>query len=165
MSELFFPQQREMTCAVAALRSVLATQFDVRIREDVLRFAGDDVAEPIVRLGTDTTQLRRMLAAANRAVNTGPRWRLRVWRHGTIADVAREIRAGRYPLASVRRGALGATTPLHMIVLCGYRPGRVRYFDPYDGKTRWVGAGLFRREWRDEEGVTWLAAVTGGIGG
>lgn len=153
----FFPQERRRTCAVAALRSALASQFGVRVREDVLRFAGTTANLPILREGADTSDLRRMLDVANRALNIGTPWRLRVFRQGTVRDLAREVRAGRLPLAAVRRPGT-----LHMVLVHGYRPGKVRYFDPDTGRSRWVGSGAFRRQWLDEEGRTWYAIVTGG---
>lgn len=163
MAERFFPQERRHTCAVASLRSVLASQFGVHVREDVLRFAGTVVDHPIIARGADTAELRRMLEVANRAVNPGPPWRLRIHRFGTIADLAREVRRGRLPLVSVVRYE-GNEDVLHMVVVCGYKPGRVRYFDPSDGKTVWCGSGAFRRQWLDEGngGLRWYAVVSGG---
>lgn len=159
MAERFYPQERLRTCAVASLRSVLASQYGVTVREDVLRFAGTSVDSPIIWRGSTSTDLRRMLEVANRALNLGPKWRLRIHQHGTITDLAREVRDGRFPLVSVVRA-----DGLHMIVVCNYKPGRVRYFDPADGKTRWTGSGVFRRQWVDElnGGITWYAVVTGG---
>lgn len=160
MAEQFFRQERERTCVVASLRSVLATQFGVVIPEAVLRFAGDDAREPILKTGAHTREMRLMLAVANRAANAGPRWRLRISRHATVADIAREIRAGRYPLVHVYGG--GQTDLSHMIVLCGYKPGYVRFFDPYDGRRRWIGSGAFRRMWLEPTyGETWLGVVSG----
>ncbi|HVE25411.1 MAG TPA: hypothetical protein VNC22_08410 [Sporichthya sp.] len=160
MAKTFFPQQRQLTCVVAALRSVLATQFGVAIREDLLRFAGDDAQAPIVKFGAGTGQIRQMLDVANRAANTGPRWRLRVRQRATVADLAREVRDGRVPMAHI---AIADRDDIrHMVVVCGYRPGRVRYFDPATGRRRWVGAGAFRAVWLDPTGATWLAVVTDG---
>lgn len=153
----FFPQERLNTCAVAALRSVLATQFGVYVREEVLRFAGDDADSPIVGTGASTLQMRRIVRAASRAVNTGPAWKLRVKRKASVSDIARELRAGRYPIASVQRSA-----GEHAVVLCGHRPGEVRYFDPASGRRRWRSVEAFRREWLAPDGCTWLAVVTGG---
>jgi hypothetical protein len=155
----FYPQERRSTCVVASLRSVLASQFGVRVREDVLRFAGNDARDPIISTGTSTTELRQMLVVANRALNVGPPWRLRVHRFGTIADLARELRAGRYPIV----GVVQPDDLHHAVVVCGYRPGQVRYFDPANGRTRWSGSGAFRRWWIDDVGgVTWYAVVVGG---
>ncbi len=141
------------TCAVAALRSVLASQFDVHIREDLLRFAGDDASDPIVRSGTATPQLRRILAAASKAANTGTPWKLRVRRFGGVAALADAVRAGRFPLVRVTNEA-----GLHMVVVCGYKPGRLRYFDPGENKVRWIGVGAFRQRWQ-LNGETWMATV------
>lgn len=159
MAERFYPQERQSTCVVASLRSVLASQFGVHVREDVLRFAGDLAEDPIVHRGTDTADMRRMLVVADRALNVGPSWRLRSHRYGTVMDLAHEVRAGRYPIV----GVVQADGLHHAVVVCGYRPGRVRYFDPADGKHRWCGSGAFRRWWLDDVGgVTWYAVVTGG---
>jgi hypothetical protein len=155
MPARFFPQERERTCMVAALRSVLATQFDVHVREDVLRFAGDDALEPIVRVGSGTHQLRLMVEVADRAVNIGPRWKLKVRTKASIRDIAREVRAGRYPIASV---LLAPGKMEHCVVVCGYEPGRVSYFDPADGKTRTLKSGQFRAIWNIED-TRWLASV------
>lgn len=163
MEERFYAQERRHTCAVASLRSVLASQYGVHVREDVLRFAGTSVDSPIVTTGSDTTGIRRMLEVANRALNSGKRWRLRIHTRGRIADLAREVRAGRFPMASVVRWDQGVQI-LHMVVVCGYEPGRVRYFDPESGRTRWCGSGAFRKQWLDEVngGITWFAVVSGG---
>lgn len=157
MAGRFFPQERECTCAVAALRSVLASQFGVVVPEYALRFAGDRAALPIVRYGSGPIDIRRMLSVADRARNTGPRWKLRARWRGTIAQLARELRAGRFPMAAVAR-----VDGMHMVVVNGYEPGRVRYYDPATGRSRWRGAAQFRREWLDEEARTWYAVITGG---
>lgn len=156
--EVFFKQERANTCAVASLRSVLASQFGVSIPEIALRYAGDTVERPILVEGTHAASLRQMLEVANRAANQGPRWGLRIHRTGVVADLAREIRAGRYPLAAVQYPGI-----LHMVVVCGYKPGRVRYFDPDSNKTRWIGVGRWRQLWRDNDGDTWYAVITGGF--
>lgn len=159
--ERLFRQLGDNTCAVAGLRSILSAQFGARVSEPALRFAGDSADAPILKHGTNTRALRRMLRAADTALNADRPWRLAVRRSATIRDIAREVRAGRLPLVSVERGDEHEELS-HVVVVTDYRPGSVRYFDPHTGRTSWKGVGAFRKEWVDRRGDTWMAVVTGG---
>lgn len=157
MARLFFKQERANTCAVAALRSVLAAQFSVQLPETVLRYLGDSAQEPILLHGTKTTALRRMIAHASRASNTGRPWRLRCRLKGRVSDLKRELTAGRFPLARVE-----VAEDLHMIVVCEYTADRVRIFDPAVGRFKWLSHPDFVRWWTDAWGDTWWGVVVGG---
>jgi hypothetical protein len=154
-AQLFFRQERANTCAVAALRSVLASQFGVQLPETVLRYLGDEADSPILKHGTTTTHLRRMVAHASRACSTDRPWRLRCRRKGTATDLRRELKAGRFPLARVVVG-----TELHMIVVCAISATRIEVFDPAHGP-RWMSIPKFVQWWTDSDQLTWWAVVVG----
>lgn len=151
-----YPQRGVNTCAVAAVRTVLASQFGVRISEEVLLAFGTNPSWPIRREGTTPTQLRRMVRLASDAFNPGRRWRVRWHRKGTVEALARECAAGRYPLVRVRV----TPTDLHMVVVLAVKAGQLRVFDPAERAPRWHTEAAFVEWWRDGAECTWYACVT-----
>lgn len=149
-----YQQEHRNTCAVAALRSVLASQFGVRLPERVLEAFGTTAHAPIRAEGAAAGQLRRMLDEANRAFNTGPRWVMRFRSRGTLPELQRHCRDGRFPLV---RG-VNDDGQRHFCLVLHVRDGRVRLFDPSYRLPYWLPARAFRRWWRDE-GLTWYAVV------
>jgi hypothetical protein len=126
------------------------------VSEDQLRFAGDDVVSPIMQHGVDTETMRRMVAVADRAMNEGTTWRVSTHRWGSITDMAQALDKGLLPIASVRRG-----NELHTVVVFSLRVGAIRYFDPRTDLRPWVSMRDFRKEWKDQDGHTWFALITG----
>jgi ABC-type bacteriocin/lantibiotic exporter with double-glycine peptidase domain len=164
MSNVLHRQQRTSTCAVAAIRTVLHHQFGVRISESALAVLGSTPAEPVVRDGSSTAAMRRMLRGASAALNPGEPWRLRVrskaaWRHVSLT-----LGRGRWPIAGVY---VADQDEYHAVVLIDLDDKRVRVFDPdprVGTNLRWVSRAEFEKQWREpKHGDTWLAVVTGGV--
>ena len=158
-----FRQERENTCAVAAIRTVLGSQFGVQVSEAVLRFTADSAAKPIVKNGTDSAQMRKMVQAANTAMNTGPRWVLRTSRRGTFAALVRELNAGWMPMLEVIRKDGDWLVP-HCVVALEHELEGIRYWDPETGRRCWKERSELYREWVDvsvkTRAVRWFGVIT-----
>lgn len=152
----FFRQSHDYTCAVAALRTVLANQCGVRVSEAVLEAFGTEAAWPIRERGASALQIRRMLSECNRAYNTGPPWRMHFRSKGRVADLARHLRAGRLPMARVQQ----PDGDLHMVVVLRVTAKRVQLFDPSFATPRWMSRTRFQDWWCDFGGLTWYAVVS-----
>lgn len=158
----YYPQEKANTCAVAALRTVLAIQFDKRIAEPVLEALGTQAHEPIRKHGTGTAELRDMVWLASRAFNTGKSWTVNPRCYGTLA-ILRKITEERPVLVRVYRPHSGPGTNYHMMVVLSVSRARLRIFDPAtpDGPTS-IMHHTFLAEWLDPDGIAWYATIGGG---
>lgn len=163
MDTFLHSQQRNATCAVAALRTVLHWQFNVRVAEAALAALGTVVESPIVVHGSTTADIRRMVRNANRAFNAGPPWTLRVRRQGTTKQLAHWVRRGRWPLVQVY---VHEAAEYHLVVVVEVTPEGVHYFDPdpVEGKGIHVlPKDQFLAWWECPlYGERWWAVVNGG---
>ncbi len=158
--------ERGAVCAVAALRTVLDLQYSINIPERVLEALGDEAMEPIRLHGTGPLQLRRMLREANRAFNTGKRWRFRVLRHGGWDTLFAAQKRGQYALARVRMPLLDyrkypADIELHFVVVYEMDAAgdELKIYDPASDKLHRVSWTEFLEWWTDTDGVRWMATV------
>lgn len=159
--------ERGQVCAVAALRTVLHLQYDVNIPEVVLEALGDEAMTPIREYGTDVQQLRRMLREANRAFNTGDRWRFKVHRYGGWDTLFEATSRGRKPLVRVREPWLEhkqnpAGVDLHFVVVYDVDAAgdELKVFDPAYGKLHRMRWDDFLEWWTDTDGMRWCATVS-----
>lgn len=129
IARFLHPQQRQNTCAVAAVRTVLHFQFNIRVSEDALIALGTRPSSPIVKEGSDTQHIRRMVRGASAAYNGEKPWTLRVRRSGTIKQLAYWTRHGRWPILQVYVPEI-ADEFSHAIVVLHVTKDRVWYFDP-----------------------------------
>lgn len=163
MDTYLHSQQRNATCAVASMRTILHRQFGLRIAEAALVALGRTASATILDEGTDTGQLRRMVRLANEAYNTGPPWTLRVRRHGTVRQLAYWVRRGRWPMVQVYVTDMDQH---HAIVVLEVQADRVVYFDPdpTEGRLPKVMArDQFVQWWTSPvTGERWWAVVNGG---
>lgn len=161
MSRRLHKQERENTCAVAAMRTVLDLQLGLNIPEAVLEAHGTDAQSPIKQFGTSTTHLRRILAAVNRTHNSKKSpWRLKVKLRGSLKDLVRELVAGRSPLVRVYEP--NDTTDYHMIVVLAVTDERVKVFDPDADKEpnpKWMSAPEFLAWWEGDDSSSWYAVI------
>jgi hypothetical protein len=158
-------QQRTSTCAVASVRSVLHWQFNVRLSESALVALGTTAEEPLVRTGSFTHHLRRMIQGASRGYNTSSKpWRLRVRAQGTWNDLALWANQGRLPIVQVHTE--GSDTEAHAVVVLSVEGNQALVFDPAGSwKTQpsyWTRRD-FEHWWYVEHlKQRWFAVVTGG---
>lgn len=159
MSTRLHKQERENTCAVAALRTVLDVQLGVKVSESILAAHGTDARNPILEFGSSVTHLRRMLAGVNRTHNhKKTAWRLKIKRDGELKDLVREIVAGRSPMVRVFEPT--DIADYHMVVVLAITDERVRIFDPGDDKSpSWLSALEFVAWWGGDEDSSWYAVV------
>lgn len=135
---------------------MLDLQFGLRVSEQALEALGTEAADPIVRWGTSTVQLRRMVHGASRAWNTGKPWRLYVRTNQSLRDLKRVVKEGWYPLVDMYEG----DEHYHQVVVLGVEQ-KIRIFDPARGKRR-----LTREEFLAQWGggtltAFWYAVVRG----
>jgi len=163
MLSFLHSQQRNCTCAVAAIRTVLHRQFGVRIAEAALVALGTEAADPILSGGTDTSAMRRIVRLASRGFNTGKRWTLRVRTQGTLRQLRYWTRRGRWPLVQV---FLFDESQHHAVVVLQVEQDRVQYFDPDPGqgrKPRWMSKEDFLAWWCSPiTNQRWWAVINGG---
>lgn len=158
----YYHQEKANTCAVACVRTVLAIQFGVAIPEAALEALGQVAHSPIAKVGSDSTDLRRMVAGASRAYNTKKPWTFLVRCHGSLSDLKRLTDRGRVVLCDVRAGP-NTTVERHMIVVLGVTKRRVRIFDPGDTHPKNLTFQVFTEWWQDiESGSKWYATIGGG---
>jgi hypothetical protein len=156
-------QQRNSTCAVASVRTVLHRQFGLRVSENALVALGNDPHEPIVRYGTDVHGMRRMVRKASEAFNKGPSWTLRVRKRGTLRALRYWVRRGRWPIIQV---FVVEALEHHAVVVLDVKNDAVLVFDPdpsEDASPRWVPKATLLEWWvspiNDER---WWAVINGG---
>lgn len=150
---MWYRQEHQNTCVIAALRSVLSEQFGVAIAEVALEALGTEASYSIREHGANFTDMRRILNGANHAFNTGKPWHMTCRRHGGIPDLRRWLAKGCYPMVQV------VNDEYHLVVVRSIGRYWVNYFDPYDGKHHSCRIGPFRRWWRNAEGLTWFSVV------
>ena len=159
MRQFLHPQERESTCAMAAIRTVLHKQFGLRISESALVALGNSPHEPILQHGSATTEIRRAVRGASRAFNTGTPWTLRTRTDGTIRKLIAALAGGRWPIVEVNE------SQLHAIVVVEIRGDRVRFFDPGISKPtiRSMSRERFMQYWlRPSTTYRWWALINGG---
>lgn len=163
--KLYFRQEKENTCAVACLRTVLQLQFGIAVKEELLEYGGTSATDhPIAKFGTGTVELRRMLMTADRALNERRPWRLRVRAKGTVEELVLELARDRKPMLRMHEPENGVG--YHFVVLLAITADRVKLFDPDAGSEDplWMSHEEFVRWWTDADGATWYAVVNGGDG-
>jgi hypothetical protein len=157
----YYRQEQQNTCAVAALRTVLALQFGVVVEsEQVLEVLGTTARDAIRENGTDTSKLRDMVKGAARAFHTGRPWTLKVRLHASLRDLRAELGRHRYPLVRIFERA--PDPDYHMIVLLRLAPTRVLVWDPGMHHTKrplWRSLDWFLDSWSDPHGATWYGVV------
>jgi len=159
----YYMQEQQNTCAVAALRTVLALQFGVRVEsEQVLEVLGTNAHDPIRANGTDTLKLRDMIKGASFAFNKGPEWTLKVRYRGTVAQLKAELRRGRFPMVRIYERV--ANAEYHMVVVLAITGDRVCLWNPDTSTTRpvWRSLRWFLSVWKDIlDDATWYGVVNG----
>jgi hypothetical protein len=163
METFLHNQQRNATCAVAAIRTVLHRQFGVRVAEAALVALGTYPEDPILKNGSGTAEMRRMVRNASRAFNAGPPWTMRVRKHGTLRQLAYWTKHGRWPIVQV---FVPEEMEHHAIVVVAVEEHRVRYFDPdplAGRKLRAMSKERFFDWWLSPiTNERWWAVVNGG---
>lgn len=156
----YYPQEKANTCGVAAIRTMLAVQFDVRLTEKVLEAFGTEAHDPISKNGSSTTNLRWMLKGANKAFNTGKPWTLRTGRAGTI-EILKELTKERPVMVRVY---YPQTEEYHFLVVLAVTKYRLRVFDPApECGLMSLTYPAFLDTWTDpSDGETWYATLGGG---
>lgn len=163
LSRFLHPQQRQNTCAVAAVRTVLHYQFNVRITEPALIALGTRPSSHIVKEGSDTQHIRRMVRGASAAFNAEKPWTLRVRRHGTLKQLAYWTRHGRWPIVQVYIDEIQDLFS-HAIVVLSVTKDRVWYFDPGDTIPRSMSHEKFFAWWQwPSTGERWWSVINGGV--
>lgn len=157
-------QQRNKTCAVACVRTVLHRQFGVQVPEAALVALGRRPTDPILTEGSDTQAIRRMVRNASAAYNQGPPWTLRVRSSGTFGQLKAALRRGRWPICQVY---VSSEQCHHTVVVLGVTSTLVLVFDPdpsTEPNPRWMSRAAFQAWWTSPEtGDTWYALVNGGV--
>lgn len=162
MEQFLHSQQRNTTCAMAALRTVLHRQFGVKISEAALVALGNDPKAPILKHGSSTGEMRRAVRGASKAFNTGVPWTLRTARYGTFRRLSWWLKHGRWPVVQVY---LASENEHHAIVVTGLTATHVLYYDP-NGLSRKVRK-MHRKKFFDWwfcpiNNERWFAVVNGG---
>lgn len=154
-------QKRVNTCAVAAVRTVLHWQFDLRVAEEALVALGTRPPFPIVTTGSDTHDMRRMVQNASQAFNPGAPWTLRVRKQGTVAQLAYWVRRGRWPIVQVFVQEMLA---YHAVVVVAVDRTRVQVFDPgVPKRLRWIEKSAFLEWWlAPDTQQRWWSVINGG---
>jgi hypothetical protein len=158
-------QRRLNTCGVACVRTVLDLQYHVQVAEEALEILGTAAIAPIKQHGAGTAELRRMVKGASQALNPGTPWTLRSRRDATLADLERELAAGRYPIARVYDPT--PATEYHMLVVLGVSEGTVRLWDPSPHaatRPKTMDCSAFVAWWGGDGQEQWYAVVGGGDG-
>lgn len=154
-SRFLHKQQRSSTCAAAAVRTVVHYQFGVRVAESALVALATRPHAPIVKQGSGTVEIRRMVQGASQAYNTGPPWTLRVRRQGTWRQLQWAVTRGRWPIVWIH---MPEDVVDHVQVVVDVTPSAILIFDPaFDGVT-WVEKAAFHARWSN-----WYAVVNGGV--
>lgn len=163
MREFLHSQQQSATCAVAAVRTVLHRQFGVRVCEPALTALGTMFGSPIVRMGSDVHNMRRMVRLASQAYNGMRPWTLRVRRNGTLKALSYWVRRGRWPIVQV---FVPEMMEHHAIVVIKVEADRVQYFDPdpsMSKRLRWMSKDKFLDWWLSPiDACRWWAVINGG---
>lgn len=156
-------QQREATCAIASIRTVLHRQFGVRVAEAALVALGTTPAEPILRHGTGLTTIRQIVKRASQAFNHGPPWTVWTRRVGTLKMLQAAVRRGRWPIVITY---FPDREYHHAFVVLDVTADRVVFFDPdptYKRRVRTLSRTEFWDLWFDiTDGCTWMAVINGG---
>lgn len=158
-------QQHEATCAVACVRTVLHRQFGLRIAERTLVTLGTNPSKPILRKGSYTFHMRRMVRLASEAHNAGPPWKLFVRSKGCFSDLLRELGQGRWPICQTY---VPQMREHHAVVVMDLTPTHVLVFDPdpsSGAEPQWFTHEAFYDNWyspRDRHS-TWYCVITGGV--
>lgn len=156
-------QQRDATCAVASIRTVLHRQFGLRVAEAALVALGTSPDSPIIREGTETVQMRTIVKRASAAFNHGPPWTVVSRRHGTLRMLQAAVRRGRWPIVIIY---LADCHRHHALVVLDVTEERVVFFDPdphYKRRPRSLTRTEFLDLWNDPlDGTTWMAVINGG---
>lgn len=155
-------QQRANTCAVASLRTVLDLQYNVKIAEKALEVLGTDAHFPILKNGTHSGALRKMVKGASAALNTGTPWTLMLRLHGDLDDLRAVLHVGRFPLVTVY---VADQNEYHMIVVLDVTGDQVFLWDPSvkDHQPVWMSHSDFMAWWIcPKRGYTEYAVVGGG---
>jgi len=162
MRHFLHRQQRNSTCAVAAIRTVLHWQFGVRVSESALVALGTDIRNPIVTHGSDVHDMRRMVRESSVRYNATKPWTLRVRRNGTLGQLRYWTRRGRWPIVQVFQHD---SQEHHAVVVVHASTDQVCVFDPagHRGTLRWIGREDFMTWWVSPvTGECWWAVVNGG---
>lgn len=156
-------QQRDATCAVASIRTVLHRQFGLRVAETALVALGTSPEAPILREGTAMSQMRTIVKRASAAFNHGPPWTVWNRRRGTLKMLQAAVRRGRWPILIV---FLRDYQDHHALVVLDVTADKVVFFDPdpaYKRRPRTLSRAEFLELWTDpHDGTTWMAVVNGG---
>lgn len=154
-------QARKNTCGPAALRTVLDLQLGINVSEEALEAHGTDAETPILKHGSGTAQIRAMVRGVNRTHNTGRPWRFRVHASATVADLATELAAGRYPI--VRMYEPNDAAEYHFIVVLAVTDTHVTFFDPdpisRHGPTQ-LSIDAFDLWWCGDGETSWYGVIT-----
>lgn len=163
MRHFLHRQQRNSTCAVAAIRTVLHWQFGVRLSESALVALGTDIRRPIVSHGSDVHDMRRTVREASIRYNGKTPWTLRVRRRGTLGQLRYWTARGRWPIVQVFQED---SNEHHAVVVVHATGEQVCVFDPdpsEKGKLRWIERDAFLAWWLSPvTGERWWSVVNGG---
>lgn len=162
LQRFLHPQQRQNTCAVASVRTVLHYQFNVRIPEPSLIALGTRPTSHIVKEGSDTHHIRRMVRNASTSYNAGKPWTLRVRRTGTLRQLAYWTQRGRWPIVQVYVQEQREDFS-HAVVVTSLTKDRVFYFDPGETVIRSMTREKFFEWWQwPHTGERWWSVINGG---
>lgn len=163
MRRFLHPQERETTCAMAAVRTVLHKQFGLRISESALVALGNTPEVPILVHGSSTREIRKAVRGASKSFNTGKPWTLRTHTQGTMRSLVQALKRGRWPIVEVFDAGQMA---YHAIVVLAIKDEVVQYFDPGErGKPviKRLSKEKFLEMWYSPEtGHRWWALINGG---
>ena len=163
MQTFLHSQQRNATCAVAAIRTVLHWQFNVRVSESALVALGTHQPSTILAEGSDVHDMRRVVREASIRYNRGAPWTLRVRTRGTAAQLRYWTHRGRWPIVQVY---LAEQSQHHAVVVVGVENDQVCYFDPDPTTGRSVqrlGEDAFLAWWLSPvDGSRWWSVINGG---
>lgn len=164
LREYLFLQEGDNSCAVAALRTVLALQFAVVADEDQLEVLGSYAKNPIAQHGTDNSALRRMVKNASTTFNINTPWKLKVKSKATIKELRAHIRAHRYPIVTVTTVFPSFETQLHAVVILDVTDSHVVVHDPARAApvAKRHTHAAFLKWWTIVNGNTEYVVVTGG---
>ena len=164
MPRTYYKQEKVNTCVVAAVRTVLALQFGVRIKEPALEALGQSAEFPIAKHGASTGDMRQMVKGASRAYNVGKPWTVRVVADGNLSELRSLTCRGKAVICRVNCDPDGFV-PYHVVVVLKLSKYRIRLFDPADPNATpknmtyeafvpwWTGA---------LDGKKWYATIGGG---
>lgn len=124
---------------------------------------GTVLNDPIIKSGSSTADMRRIVRNASRAFNHGPAWTLRVRKHGTLRQLKYWVKQGRWPIVQV---FVPESMEFHAVVVLEVEPDRVRVFDPdpsFPKQLSWISADRFLEWWASPtDGKRWWSVINGG---